>query len=249
MFYPHQFVYPHENSMLENLPFYLTLGFAFTTLLAIAMVMLLIKTSSKPMGIGSSRAIIMAIFSWLAIQALLTLYGIYTDYPEAMPPRIVLLGILPALIAIILIFMTRKGKQFIDRSSMQMLTYVHLVRIPVELVLYGLYINGAVPELMTFEGRNLDILAGITAPLIGFFGIAQSRMGKASLLAWNFICLGLLLNIVVNAVLSTPSPFQQFGFDQPNVGILHFPFSWLPTFIVPLVLFAHLAAIRKLVIR
>jgi len=33
---------------------------------------------------------------------------------------------------------------------------------------------------------------------------------------WNFVCLGLLLNIVINALLSLPSAFQQFAFDQPN---------------------------------
>lgn len=130
---------------------------------------------------------------------------------------------------------------------MQMLTYVHLIRIPVELVLYGLFINAAITELMSFEGRNFDILAGMTAPFVGYFGISRSKMGKISLLAWNFVCLGLLLNIVINALLSAPSPFQQFGFDQPNVAILNFPVSWLPAFIVPLVLFPHLAVIRKLI--
>jgi hypothetical protein len=54
------------------------------------------------------------------------------------------------------------------------------------------------------------------------------------------------LNIVVNAALSAPVPFQQFAFDQPNIAVLYFPFVWLPGFIVPLVLFAHLAAIQKL---
>ncbi len=184
---------------------------------------------------------------WLTVQAILSFLGVYTEYPESIPPKIILFGVIPALITIALIFWTRKGRSFIDRLSMQMLTYVHIIRIPVELVLYGLFLNGAVPELMTFEGRNFDILAGITAPLVGFFGVGRSMMGKLSLLCWNFICLGLLFNIVINAVLSTPSPFQQFGFEQPNIAILNFPFSWLPTFIVPLVLFAHLAAIRILI--
>jgi hypothetical protein len=55
-----------------------------------------------------------------------------------------------------------------------------------------------------------------------------------------------LLNIVINAVLSIPSPFQQFAFEQPNVAVLYFPFVWLPCCIVPIVLFAHLAAIKQL---
>jgi hypothetical protein len=62
---------------------------------------------------------------------------------------------------------------------------------------------------------------------------------------WNWICLALLLNIVVRAVLSAPSPIQQFAFDQPNIAILHFPFVFLPGFIVPAVLFCHLAIFAK----
>lgn len=233
--------------MLLNLPLLLITSFLLTTILAVGMVIFLFNTSAKPIGKRSVRLVMLAIILWLLLQAILSFLGLYTDYPESIPPKIILFGVLPALISIVILFANRKGSLFIDRLSMQMLTYVHIIRIPVELVLYGLFLNGTVPELMTFEGRNFDILAGLTAPLIGFFGIGQSKMGKFSLLVWNFICLGLLLNIVINAVLSTPSPFQQFGFEQPNVAILNFPFSWLPTFIVPLVLFAHLAAIRKLI--
>ncbi|HZF66041.1 MAG TPA: hypothetical protein VEZ55_16225, partial [Chitinophagaceae bacterium] len=69
------------------------------------------------------------------------------------------------------------------------------------------------------------------------------------LLLWNFLCLALLLIIVVNALFSAPSPFQKFAFEQPNIAIFHFPFSWLPTFIVPIVLFSHLTLIRQLMKR
>ncbi|WP_316819297.1 hypothetical protein [Pedobacter nyackensis] len=233
--------------MLATLPLYLTIGFLLTTIMGVGMVFFLFNTAAKPIGKSSARSVMVAIILWLTLQAILSLLGIYTDYPESIPPKIILFGVIPTLILFVILFITRKGRLFIDSLSMQMLTYVHIIRIPVELLLYGLFLNGTVPELMTFEGRNFDILAGITAPLVGFFGIGQSRMGKFSLLAWNFTALGLLLNIVINAVLSAPSPFQQFGFDQPNIAILNFPFSWLPTFIVPLVLFAYLAAIRKLI--
>ena len=233
--------------MLENLPLYLNISFIFTTALAWLMVLLLINTASKRVDSKVSTGILLAIGCWLILQSLLSFTGLYKSFPSAIPPKIILFGVFPAVMAILWLFNSRKGKQFIDRLSMQMLTYVHLIRIPVELCLYGLFINGAVPELMTFEGRNMDILAGLSSPLVGFFGIGKSKMGKFSLLTWNFICLGLLLNIVVNAVLSAPSPFQQFAFDQPNVAILNFPFSWLPTFVVPLVLFAHLASIRKII--
>lgn len=99
---------------------------------------------------------------------------------------------------------------------------------------------------MTFEGRNFDILAGLSAPVVAWFGYHKQKLSKAALLGWNIICLGLLLNIVINAILSAPFPFQQFAFDQPDVAILHFPYTWLPGFIVPAVLLAHLVNIRLL---
>jgi hypothetical protein len=65
-------------------------------------------------------------------------------------------------------------------------------------------------------------------------------------LAWNIICLGLLTNIGVNGFLSAPSPLQKLAFDQPNIALLFFPFSWLVSFIVPIVLLGHLISIRQL---
>lgn len=233
--------------MLPSLPISLTIVFIIITLLALGFILLLINTAAKPIGKKATLQIMLALTLWLTLQSALSLLGIYSNSPEALPPRIILSGVLPTVTIIVLLFITRKGKLFIDRLSMQMLTYVHLIRIPVELCLYALFIHGAVPELMTFEGHNFDIIAGLSAPLVGFFGIGQNRMGKTALLIWNFLCLGLLLNIVINAVLSAPSPFQQFAFGQPNIAILHFPFSLLPSFIVPLVFFAHLAAIRQLI--
>jgi len=114
--------------------------------------------------------------------------------------------------------------------------------------LFLLSTHKLVPELMTFAGRNFDILSGITAPIMYFICFRNSQLkGRMLLLVWNFICLGLLLNIVINAILAAPFPFQQFAFDQPNIAVLYFPFTWLPFFIVMIVLYSHLAAIRQLI--
>jgi hypothetical protein len=101
---------------------------------------------------------------------------------------------------------------------------------------------------MTFTGRNFDILAGLSAPIVAYFVFTKKLWTTKVILVWNFISLGLLINIVINALLSAPSPFQQFAFNQPNIAILYFPFSWLPTFIVPVVLFCQIASIRQLLI-
>jgi len=103
------------------------------------------------------------------------------------------------------------------------------------------------PGLMTFEGRNFDILSGLSAPIVWYFAFVKRRLKKPVLLVWNFLCLGLLINVAVNAVLSAPTRFQQFAFDQPNIALGYFPFLLLPACIVPIVLLSHVASIRLLI--
>jgi hypothetical protein len=183
---------------------------------------------------------------WLAITGILSFKKVFQD-AKAMPPRLMLVIAL-ALVVIILSLVTKNGRKFTDSLDLRKLTLVHIVRIPVEITLYLLAANKLIPELMTFTGRNFDILSGITAPFFYFICFRNTQLkNRGPLLAWNFICLALLLNIVINAVLSAPFPFQQFAFDQPNIAILYFPFTWLPCFIVVIVLYCHLAAIRQLI--
>ncbi|MFY8033146.1 MAG: hypothetical protein ACOVMN_01420, partial [Flexibacteraceae bacterium] len=102
---------------------------------------------------------------------------------------------------------------------------------------------GWVPHIMTYEGNNFDIISGITAPFIAYFGYNKQQLPQWVLTTWNLVCLGLLFNIVITAILSAPTPFQQLAFDQPNIAVTEFPFVWLPCFIVPVVMFAHIKAL------
>ncbi|HQW69367.1 MAG TPA: hypothetical protein PLH25_06845 [Flavobacterium sp.] len=232
--------------MIPNLPIYIALLFALTTIATLLLFTWTIRNSNTEQTRNKATPICIAFILWLLLQAVLTLNNSYNLDTTSFPPKIILTGILPAIITIIIAFSTQKGRQFIDSLPLKNLTYLNIVRIPVEIVLYWLFLNKTIPELMTFEGRNFDILAGITAPIIAYFGLTKTTLSRQTILLWNFICLALLLNIVINALLSAPSPIQKFAFDQPNIAILNFPFSWLPTFIVPIVLFGHLTSIRQL---
>jgi hypothetical protein len=220
---------------MDTLPVYIYAVFTATLLLTITIFFI---------AINKSRVFILFLLAWLLIQTIAGISGFYTAR-NGFPPRFLLL-ILPPLVLIIVLFTTRREKLFINAANLPMLTIIHIIRIPVELVLFWLYSRKAVPGLMTFEGRNPDILSGISAPFIYYFGFVRKSLGRNVILLWNYICLGLLINIVVNAVLSAPTPFQQFAFDQPNIAILHFPFIFLPAVLVPMILYAHLAAIRQL---
>jgi hypothetical protein len=235
--------------MIDNLPTYIALTFGLTTVATLLLFIWTIRNSNSEQTRKKSTFIFICLTIWLAIQAVLTLNNFYNTDTDSFPPKIMLMGVFPIILIIILLFATSKGRQFIDNLPLKNLTFLNIVRIPVEIVLFWLFLNKTIPELMTFEGRNFDILAGITAPFIAYFGLIKLKISRKAILIWNFICLGLLINIVVNALFSTPSPIQKFAFEQPNIAILNFPFSWLPTFIVPIVLFGHLTSIRQLLKR
>lgn len=232
--------------MIIGLPLFVVVLFVLTILFTLFLFYRVIKRSLQ-FNVSSKANLLLIVLSlWIIVQAILGLNFVFSSDTTVFPPKIAIMGVFPATLSIMLVFLTRGGRKFIDGLPLLNLTYLHVGRIPVEITLYLLFINGTVPELMTFEGRNFDILAGISAPFVAYFGISKKKMAKGSLLAWNVICLCLLINIVANAFLSVPSPIQKFGFDQPNIAVLYFPFSLLPAFIVPVMFFSHLVSIRQL---
>lgn len=228
--------------MIQHLPLFVSIAFAITTFLTLFLFLNAIKKS----GIKNVNKIFLCFLFWMLTQAILGLNDVYSTNLKAIPPKIVLFGILPTLLFMIFIFSSNIGKLFINQLENKYLTLINTVRIPVEIVLYFLFLYKVIPVEMTFEGRNFDILAGLSAPIIYFFVFVSKKWSNKVLLFWNVISLGLLINIVVLAFLSAPSPFQKLAFSQPNIAILHFPFVWLPTVIVPIVLFCHIVSIKKI---
>lgn len=224
-----------KNTTMESLPAYVYITFFATVVLAIG---LFFKATHY------SRPFLLLLLGWIVIQSILGIAGFYNN-PATMTARFPLL-FLPPLLLLIFRFATTKGRAFIDSLDLPTLTIFHIIRIPVELVLFWLFVHKTVPEAMTFHGRNFDIFSGITAPLVYYFGFAKKRLSNWVIIGWNIICLLLLLNVVSNAILSLPDRYQQFGFGQPNIALGYFPFVLLPACLVPLVMFSTFAAIRQL---
>jgi hypothetical protein len=220
---------------VRELPIYIDIVFITTTLLGV----LLFWWAAH-----GSKITLLVLSCLILLQTILGISGFY-QVTRSSPPRFFLL-LLPILIAIVGLFATEKGRKYINGMDLGRLTLLHCLRLPVELVLFWLFMYKTIPKIMTFEGRNLDLLAGLSAPFIYYFGFVKKKISAAFILIWNIVGLGLLLNIVFIAILSAPFPIQCFGFEQPDIALLFFPFVLLPGCVVPLVLFAHLIAIKQL---
>jgi len=220
--------------MIEGVPIWISLLFLIT---AVATIVLFYYANSKP------KLIAVIIVLWSAIHSVLAFNGFYQN-TSAFPPRFGLV-LLPTTLLIIYGLLPKQQLWFIENRNIKISTFLHSIRVPVEIVLFQLFVYEQVPKLMTFEGRNFDILIGITAPIIGWLFL-KNLINKKVLLVCNVIGLAFIFFIFFNGLLSAELPFQQFGFEQPNRAVSYFPFVLLPATIVPIVIFTHITDLIKL---
>jgi len=228
--------------MIENLPEYVSITFILTTFLTVGFLLYAVKQSV--FETVPAKILIFLLSFWIFFQAILARSGFFQNN-EAFPPRIAVFAIAPALLLIAAYFIFFR-RNFIEKLPLKLLTLLSIIRIPVEIVLMWLFHNQMVPQAMTFEGRNFDILSGISAPLVYLLAFRGGRVNRPLLIAWNLAALGLLLNVVVTAVLAFPALNPQLAIELQNRAVGYFPFIWLPAVVVPIVLFTHLASLWKL---
>ena len=226
--------------MLSDIPFLVS---GLFILLTVIFLYFFWKMLHKSLGNKIANRTIMALSAWSILACVLASTGFYLDF-EAKPPRFILV-VVPIFAAMIFVFF--KYPNEVKKLDILRLTYLHMVRVPAELFIFTWFIYGIVPQEMTFEGRNYDILVGLTAPLVGYFITKHGVQEHVKMVyAWNLLALFLIINIIVTAVLSLPSNFQVFGLDQPNIAVINFPFVLLPAIIVPIVVFCQIASIMQL---
>ena len=192
---------------------------------------------------GKPYIITLVIILWSGLQSILAYREFYL-VTDTVPPRFILV-LLPITAAVLWMTLSQKGKELISKRDLKYSTVLHLVRFPVEITLWQLYLYQMIPELMTFEGRNFDIIIGILTPIVGFLYI-KNKMSLKVLRVWNIIGLILVSFIMVNGILSAELPIQQFAFDQSSRGLNYFPFILLPAVVVPLVIYTHITDIIKI---
>jgi hypothetical protein len=190
-------------------------------------------------GTKKNKIVSLIYFTWLVITGSITLSGFFVSNPKSF-----IVAIVSTIALSVFVFQ----KVDVGNINQKILLAIHLLRIPVEVILFGLFIQKKIPVLMTFQGWNFDIVIGITA--IFFLLTAfrrESKIRDKVFLVWNVFGLIFLNIIVVIAILSSPLPIQQFGFEQPNIAILEFPFCFLPTIVVPIVALSHLLLIKCII--
>lgn len=187
-------------------------------------------------GSGKNKKRLLLFTVWQLLTGLLALFGVFEKHP----------GSFPLLIAGTFVITFILLKQINTQTlNLKALLSIHILRLPVELALYQLFLQKKIPYLMTFKGWNFDILIGISALVIFSYCLFHPIINRRFFIAWNIIGLVFLFIIVSLAILSSPLPIQKFAFEQPNIAVLEFPYCFLPSCIVPIVLISHVLLIGQ----
>lgn len=232
--------------MIDLVPIYVDLLFIVTTMIAVALFIGAVLNAQTPRAASRAHAAALLLLMWMIFQSTLSLNRWYMDR-ESVPPNL-FFPVITMVSLILLLFSLPAGRRFIDALHPGWLMAIHFVRIPVEITLYLLATWKQVPWSMTLAGMNYDIISGITAIGVWWFGYFKKRLAPGILLFWHCGALMILVLVVTRGIGAVPSPFQAWDFEQPNYAVQHFPFIWLPAVVVPLVLFSHLVLIRRILI-
>lgn len=187
--------------------------------------------------------VLFAVSGWTIIISALSITGFFQDF-STFPPRFMIILIVP-LIIILMVTFSKTIKELLPFIPQKSLVGLQVFRVFVEIVLWLLFIQNIVPVQMSFEGRNFDVLTGISAPIAAYL-LVNNRI---ALFIWNICGLALLANILTIAILSLPTPLRVFMNEPANTIVVHFPFVWLPGLLVPLAYGLHFLSLRQLGIK
>lgn len=192
------------------------------------------------------KRVVIALAAWMAAVSALSINEFFSNF-DTFPPRLMIVLVVPLVTFIAALLFSKTTKELLPYIPPNALVTGQVFRLFVEVLLWMLFVDHLLPEQMTFEGRNFDILVGITGPIVGYLAFNKHIFSRRIVLVWNFIGLGLLINIVSIAILSMPTPFRYFMQEPSNTIVTKFPIIWLPAFLVPLAYGLHFLSIRQLI--
>ncbi|WP_397448024.1 hypothetical protein [Pseudomonas sp. NA-150] len=185
---------------------------------------------------------VLGLFGWLLISGALAYSGFLAQW-DARPPHLAVIPLV-ALIAVVLIHRASGFRRLIEITPRHWPVAMESFRIGVELAFWGLFLAGGAPTQVTFEGRNFDVLVGLSAPLIAL-AIMRFKLSPRWVIVWNVAGLGILFNTIITTFTSTPGPLHLNWPGEPFTAFATWPFVWIPGLLAPLAIFLHLFSIRQ----
>jgi len=183
-----------------------------------------------------------ATVAWMTATWAAAASGILRDWDRTPPPfAFLVLGVV--VVSLALSFST-VGTRIAQQIPIWVLVAAQSFRLPLEVAMHALVDRGIMPVQMSYSGRNFDIVTGAAAVIVAVL-VKAGTGGRGLVAAWNVLGLGLLVNVVTVAIVSTPR-IRYFGDQQVVTFVTYTPFVWLPAVLVLAALAGHLVIFRAL---
>ena len=181
---------------------------------------------------------------WLLYVGALSYSGVVRD-PSLRPPGAFLIIVPVFLFVLTVVVRSNAARTVAMTLPIWLLIGAQSFRVGVELLLHKLWEDGLVPKLLTYEGGNIDLFIGLSAPVMAW-GMAKGYIGRNLALGWNFMGLVALANVIVRSALTSPGPLNLLHSEVPNMSIGLFPYTFIAGFFAPLAITLHVLSIRSL---
>jgi hypothetical protein len=208
-------------------------------------VVVVIGISAAYLPRRTTFAIIMGLGIWLVYVGLFSSLGYLRD-PSLRPPGMLWVVGPVVLFVVFLVGASNIGARVAATIPLRLILGFESFRIGVELLVHRLWVDGLAPKLLTYEGGNVDMVFGLSAPIIAWIA-TTGRLGLRLAMGWNVLGLLSLANVAASSVLT--GPLKLISTEVPNVAMGLFPYAFIPGFLAPLAVTLHVLAIRAIVAR
>jgi hypothetical protein len=193
----------------------------------------------------TSFAIVTGLAIWLVYVGLFSSLGYMRDLSLRPPGILWVVG--PVILFVVFVVVRFNiGARVAAAIPLWLLLGFESFRIGVELLVHRLWEDGLVPKLLTYEGGNVDMVFGLSAPIIAWIA-TTGRLGLRLAMGWNVLGLLSLASVTASAVLT--GPIKLISTEVPTVAMGFFPYTFIPGFLVPLAVTLHALAIRAIAAR
>jgi hypothetical protein len=208
-------------------------------------VLAVIGVSAAYLPRRTTLAIVTGLAIWLVYVGLFSSLGYMRD-PSLRPPGILWVVGPVVLFIVFVVVRSNIGAGVAAAIPLWLILGFESFRIGVELLVHRLWEDGLVPKLLTYQGGNVDMVFGLSAPIIAWIA-TTGRLGLRLAMGWNVLGLLSLVNVTASAVLT--GPIKLISTEVPTVAMGFFPYTFIPGFLAPLAVTFHVLAIRAIAAR
>ncbi|MFY7909080.1 MAG: hypothetical protein ACOVO2_05990 [Emticicia sp.] len=224
-------------------PEWLSIVFIFAITIAVILIASAVRRNSpsqkQNLTFASVLLFLLIYFTYVFIAGKLGLFQ-----AVSLPPKILLFTTLPYAIFLFgFIDKISITKQIFEKISISSLVGLHIFRL-IGCTFIILALHDALPKSFAFIAGFGDVVTAITSIFVVNAINKQKSYAKNLTFVWNTFG---LLDIIITAIMA--NVFTKISIDTGTMGVdtlAKFPFSLIPAFAPPTIIFLHVMIYRKL---